>query len=448
MSTDAAPSPAAPAPADRPAPALAAGERVAAIDVMRGFVIALMALDHVRDYLHTGGFGSDPLDPATTTPAIYATRWASHLCAPTFVLLAGVSAYLQLAKGKAPRRLSRFLLTRGLWLIVLEITAISFAWSFAFPYPFFLQVIWAIGWSMIALSALVWLPPKAVLAIGVAIVAGHNLLDPLTPRQFGSLAPLWKLLHEGGLLGPPGTLIGFVGYPIFPWVGVITLGYGLGPLFAGAPERRDRALPLAGTAMLAAFALLRGFNLYGNPPPRGGAAKLWQAQPDSTSALMVFLDVQKYPPSLQFVLATLGAAFLLWPLLARLRGPIAAFFGTFGAVPLFFYVPHVFVVHLLALAANAAAGRDVRGMFNFISNSASSSPLMKGLGFPLWAVYLAWAAVLALFYPACRWWRGVKARRRDWWLSYLLLFGLRTEEEASCTGRCRRSRRGRGCARS
>ena len=396
--------------------------RLSYIDVLRGLVIVLMALDHARDYLHASGFAGNPLDPAQTTPLLYATRWVTHLCAPTFVFLAGASAYLQRARGKARRPLSAFLLKRGLWLIALELTVLSFGWSFALPYPLFLQVIWAIGWSMIALSALVWLPRPAVLVIGVAVVAGHNLLDPITPQQFGPWSLLWKVLHEGGLITAGGAPIGVAGYPVLPWFGVIALGYGLGPLFTAAPAKRDRTFLALGVAMLATFAVLRGFNLYGNPAGGlgpAGAAKLWQDQPDGGSALMVFLDVRKYPPSLQFVLVTLGAVFALWPLLARLRGPVASFFNTFGAVPLFFYVLHVYLVHALAIAANAAAGHDVRGLFTYLANAFTGSPLMKGLGFPLWGAYVGWVAVMALLYPPCRRWQAVKARRRDWWLSYL-----------------------------
>lgn len=405
----------------RPAPSLAAGVRLSEIDVLRGLVIALMALDHVRDYLHSSGFAGNPLDPAQTTPWLYATRWITHLCAPTFVFLAGASAYLQRAKGKAARSLSAFLLKRGLWLIALELTVLSFGWSFALPYPLFLQVIWAIGWSMVALAAMSRLPHGAVLAIGVAIIAGHNLLDPITPQQLGAWSTLWKLAHEGGLLTAGGGPIGVAGYPVLPWVGIIAFGYGLGPVFAAAPARRDRTFLALGLAMLAAFAALRGFNLYGNPAGGGAGTvgKRWPDQPDPTSALMVFLDVRKYPPSLQFTLATLGVVFVLWPLLARLRGPVASVLNTFGAVPLFFYVLHVYLVHALAIAANAAAGRDVRGMFNFLANSFTSSPLLQGLGFPLWGVYVAWFAVLALLYLPCRRWQALKARRRDWWLSYL-----------------------------
>jgi uncharacterized membrane protein len=403
-----------------------AGLRIREIDVLRGLVIVLMVLDHVRDYFHVAAFDFDPLDPAATTPGLYVTRWITHLCAPTFVFLAGVSVWLQLSRGKSINRLSRFLLTRGLWLVALELTVLSFGWSFAFPYPLFMQVIWAIGWTMIALAGLVWLPRLAVLTIGLAIVVGHNLLDPITPQQLGDLGLLWTLLHEGGPIFAGGAPVGIAAYPVLPWIGVIAIGYGLGPIFEQAPMRRDRTIALLGLAMLVAFLLLRGFNLYGNPVPAleagagpYGPGRPWQEQDTPGAALMAFLDVQKYPPSLMFLLVTLGIVFVLWPLLARIRGPVAQVFAVFGAVPFFFYVLHVYLVHALAIAANAAAGRDPAGLFNYLINTFARPELLEPLGFPLPGVYLAWFVVLVLLYPLCRRWAELKARRRDWWLSYL-----------------------------
>lgn len=396
--------------------------RIAEIDMLRGLVIILMALDHVRDYFHVSGFAMNPLDPAQTTPWLYTTRWITHLCAPTFVFLSGVSAYLQFARGKSAPNLSLFLLTRGLWLIFLELSVLSFGWSFAFPFLFFLQVIWAIGWSMIALAALVWLPRIAVLGIGIAIIAGHNLLDPVSAEQFGQWGIVWAFLHDGGLLPNFQQPIALLGYPVLPWIGVMAFGYGMGAVFIQGPAQRERTLLTLGVAMLAAFFVLRGFNLYGNPTIPGGpdpTVRLWQDQPDLTSQIMVFLDVQKYPPSLHFVLVTLGVMFALWPLLARLRGPIASVLNTFGAVPFFFYVLHIYLVHSLAMIANIARGRDASGYLNYLANAFSGSPLLENVHFPLWVVYTFWLIVLALLYPLCLYWQRLKARRRDWWLSYL-----------------------------
>jgi uncharacterized membrane protein len=391
---------------------VAAGLRLREVDMLRGLVIVLMALDHARDYFLNGAFAFNPLDPERTHAALYVTRWITHLCAPTFVFLAGVSAFLQAAKGKPRPELSRFLLTRGLWLVALELTVLSFAWSFAVPFSLFLQVIWAIGCSMVALAALVWLPRPVVLAVGIAIIAGHNLLDSWTPAQFGRLSLAWTFLHEGGPLILGGKPIGFVSYPVLPWIGVMALGYGLGHLLLEEGRHRDRTLVLLGGAMIALFILLRGLNSYGDPKP-------WVSQGDVVRSAMAFLDVDKYPPSLMFVLATLGIALALMPLLARLRGPAAGMLLSFGAVPLFFYVVHIYLVHGLAIATNAALGRDVSGLFNFFINMARSPERHLHLGFPLAGVYVAWLVVLAIMVPACRWWAKVKRTRRDWWLAYL-----------------------------
>ena len=386
--------------------------RIDAIDMLRGLVIVLMVLDHVRDFFHADAFAFNPLDPSRTTVALYATRWITHLCAPTFVFLAGMSAYLQASRGKLPTRLSAFLLKRGLWLIALEVTVVSFGWSFSVGSPLVLQVIWAIGCSMIALSALVWLSPVSVLAIGVAIVAGHNLLDPIVPEDFGRAAFLWRLLHEGGPIPGVANPIGIALYPILPWVGVMALGYGGGPLFTLDSARRDRLVPAAGLAMLSAFAVLRGARLYGDPTA-------WDTHQTWVATTMSFFDVTKYPPSLHYVLVTLGLVFTIWPLLTRLRGRAADVLVTLGAVPLFIYVVHIYLTHALAIAANAAAGRDVAGLFDTFGKAMSSPDRVQGLGFQLPVVFAAWLVVLVLLYPSARCFASVKARRRDWWLSYL-----------------------------
>lgn len=402
-----------------PSVPLAAGVRISEIDLLRGLVIVLMALDHVRDYFHAGSFGINPLDPEQTTPWLYVTRWITHLCAPTFVFLAGVSAYLQFARGKTTPNLSRFLLTRGLWLVFLELTVISFGWSFGFPYALFMQVIWAIGWSMIALAALVWLPRVAVLAIGVTIIAGHNLLDPISAENAG-LA--WTFLHDGGLVFAGEQPIGLAAYPLLPWIGIIAFGYGLGAIFEQPPAKRDRSVLMLGLAMLAAFFVLRWLNVYGDPAFATGPeafARDWREQSTIGAAAMVFFDVQKYPPSLQFTLVTLGIVLTIFPFLSRLPGAVRSVLNTFGAVPFFFYILHIYLIHLLAIAANAALGRDVTGMFNYMINAFFRPELLSGLGFSLGWTYAAWIVVLALLYPLCRYWQQLKARRRDWWLSYL-----------------------------
>jgi uncharacterized membrane protein len=392
-------------------PALQPGTRVHALDVLRGLVIVLMALDHVRDYLHESGYAYDPLDPSATTGVLYVTRWVTHFCAPTFVFLAGVSAWLQGAKGKDRAHLARFLLTRGLWLVALELTVVTFGWSFSVPLVTPLQVIWAIGWSMVLLSVLVrFLPVRAVLAVGILIVAGHNLLDPVSARSLGAWGPVWLIVHERGPLFWNGEIVGIVAYPLLAWFGIMALGYGLGPLFVS--PQRDRSLVKLALGMLAVFFVLRWLNQYGDPRP-------WVAQPTTVQTLMAFFDVQKYPPSLLYVCATLAPMLLLVPVFERLRGVPSTILRTFGSVPLMAYVGHLYVLHLVAIALYAATGRNLDGMFNTIHDIFIAPQVFAGTSFPLAAVYSAWLGVLAILYPLCRWWSGVKRRRREWWLSYL-----------------------------
>lgn len=386
--------------------------RLASLDILRGLVIVFMILDHVRDFLHADAARFDPLDPTRTTALLFATRWITHLCAPTFVFLAGTSAWLQRARGKSTRALSRLLLTRGAWLVLLELTVIGFGWSFSIPFLIFLQVIWAIGCALMALAACVWLPRTAVLALGVAIIAGHNLLDPLTPERWGAWANLWTALHVPGVWRHDGVPYVLDVYPLLPWCGVLLFGYGMGPVFLLPAARRERLLVGLGLAMLAAFLVLRYFNTYGNPDP-------WQPQPTAAQSLMAFLRVEKYPPSLCYVLVTLGPVLALIPLLERWRGPPARFFMAFGAVPLFAYVLHIYIAHALAVLLRLATGQSLAGQFDQMRVLVTDPTLLAGSGFPLAVVYAAWLAIVLALYPLCRWYAAVRARRRDWWLSYL-----------------------------
>lgn len=381
-------------------------QRIAAIDVLRGLVIVLMALDHIRDYVHISGYAINPLNPDETTPLLYATRWVTHFCAPTFVFLSGVSARLQVKRGMTQKQVSWRLLTRGLWLVVLELTVISFAWAWSFPYMIFLQVIFAIGVSMVILSALIFLPRAAVLIIGAAIILGHSMVSGLDPKTLGALGPVYQLGFQL-VIAPPGL---FGAYPVIPWLGIMALGYGFGSIFVA--HDRDRTLMILGASMIALFLLLRGFNLFGNPTP-------WIPRDNLGDTIMVFLDVRKQPPSPQYVLATLGPALLVFPLLARLPAPIAGFFRTYGAVPLMAYVAHIYAVHAVAYAGRLIAGQNTAGMHNTIHNFVFAPEIMGGEGLPLWSAYAGWVIVLAAIYPLCRWWAHVKRTRRDWWLSYL-----------------------------
>jgi uncharacterized membrane protein len=380
--------------------------RLEAVDLLRGFVIALMVLDHTRDYFHVSAYTFDPTDPARTHVWLFITRWVTHLCAPTFVFLAGVSIYLQGVSGKSRPQLSRFLLTRGVWLIVLELTVVAFGLNFALPFVF-LQVIWAIGMSMILLAALIGLPPAAIGVLGAAIIAGHQLLAPIAAKDVGALAPLWMLAFEFGR-APFGS--GFIAYPAIPWFGILCLGYGLGSVFVQEPSRRNRVLLQIALGTIALFLVLRAINQYGDPAP-------WQAFPTVAATAMSFFNVSKYPPSLLFVLITLGVSLLCMLALQRLRGLLARVLLAYGRTPLFTYVLHIYVVHGSALLVAVLAGYPASYEANFLGDPFR---LVKaGWGCNLLLVYAAWLAILAVLYPAARWFADVKQRRREWWLKYL-----------------------------
>lgn len=367
--------------------------RLDTIDMLRGLVIVLMILDHTRDFFHAAALVASPTDPDTTTPILFATRWVTHLCAPTFVFLAGVSAYLQHARGKL---LGRFLLQRGVWLIVLEVTLVSLGFNFWFPFVFF-QVIWAIGFSMVVLAALHRLPLYAIASIAVAIVAGHDLCTPLPFDAWW-----WKLLMTRGELSD--TL--YVAYAGIPWLGVMLLGYATGPVFLR--EDAARRLGVAGACALMAFCILRFTNVYGDPKP-------WTLRATGVRTVMSFFELSKYPPSLLYVLATLGTALLLYALLDRFRGPL--FLLAFGRTPLFTYLLHIYLVHGSALLAGVLTGVSASAFFNILNDPDRAVAQHWGVTLP-W-VYVAWILLTAALYPLSRWFASVKATRRDWWLSYL-----------------------------
>lgn len=380
------------------AAAPAAHRRIESLDLLRGAVMVLMALDHVRDFFSSVRY--DPLDLAQTSTALFMTRWITHFCAPVFIFLAGTSAY-RVAQRSTPAELSRFLWTRGAWLIVLEVTVVSFAWTFTPPWTaiVYLQVIWAIGWCMVVLAALVRLPVRAVTGIGLLMILGHNAFDGVAPESFGAFAPLWNVLHVSGPLAGY-----FVAYPLVPWIGVMAAGYGFGALYDLDPERRRRMLVRLGLALIALFLALRLPNLYGDPHP-------WEAQASPLFTVLAILNVHKYPPSLLYVCITLGPALLVLAAAEGWRGRLAGAITTIGRVPLFFYVAHLYLAHF-------AAGVMAVGM-RLAAALLTDDPKDASWGFGLAGVYVAWLAVVVALYPACRWFAGIKARRREWWLSYL-----------------------------
>lgn len=393
----------APAATERPVPLSATGQRLPSIDRLRGFVIVLMALDHARDFFDADSLRFDPTDLAQTYPALFLTRFVTHFCAPAFVLLAGTSAFLH-GLGISRGELSRFLSTRGLWLIALDIVVISPVWAVGFG-VIELATLWAIGASMAALAALIWLPPRIVLIVGVTILLGHNLLDGVHADQFGDWAPLWRILHEPGPL--PWGMPGKITYPILPWIGIMAIGYGLGPIFLMPAERRNRLLLALGVACLAAFVLLRATNVYGDPHP-------WSAQGDAAMTVLSMLNVTKYPPSLLYALVTLGAVFLALPVLEGFHGRVGRVLSTFGRVPLFAYVLHLYVILVAAFVVELAKGFGPEQLAKL-----GKEPPPADFGVGLAGSYVAWVLVMIALYPACRWFAGVKRRRRDWWLSYL-----------------------------
>ena len=405
----------------------AARLRLDAIDLVRGVVMILMILDHTRDFVHKGGQFNDPLDPASTTIVLYLTRWATHLCAPTFVLLAGLGVGLRRIRGASPADNAWFLFTRGAWLMALELVLfrVIIWWNVdVASFAAFLQVIWAIGVSMVVLSALVRLPLAAIAALAAVILLGHNLLDGIrVPFWFpGSDAPpptpagiLWMLIHQSGFftIGGPGGPVVFARYPVLPWMGLLAAGYVLAEIYRWESARRVRFLFTAALVMLAAFVVLRTFNIYGDPRP-------WAPQPTLVQSAMAFMNVEKYPPSLAYVLVTLLPALTV---LAALDGRAIAggFWGavvTFGRVPFFFYVLQWITAHVSGMIVTAILGKSLAPYFMHILDYFSVQP-PPDFGGPLWTVYVCWILSLLAIYPLCRWFAGVKARRGDWWLSYL-----------------------------
>jgi uncharacterized membrane protein len=401
----------------------AAKIRIDAVDLLRGIIMVTMMLDHTRDFAHYQAAAFDPTNVEKTTVILFFTRWITHFCAPLFVFLAGTGAYFQEMRGKSKGDLSRFLVTRGLWLVFVELVVLRVVIMFNFDFlgmAAFLQVIWAIGWSMIALAAILHLPLRAVAVLGATMVVVHNAFDGVRVTSWGGpgtpipgfWASVWHVLHVPGLIfpfgqdGPPALVL----YPLIPWIGVMALGYALGSLYRLEPAVRRGILLKLGAALTIAFVVLRAVNVYGDPSP-------WSPRDTLAKTALSFLATSKYPPSLLFLLMTLGPAllFLAWAD-GRIPGSVSRFFITFGRVPLFFYLLQWITAHSLALLASVIAGKPTE---YFFSNLAVSPPPPAGTGFGLPTVYALWILGVLLLYPVCRWYAGVKARRRDWWLSYL-----------------------------
>ncbi len=398
-------------------------KRIDSVDFLRGLVMIIMLLDHTREYVHNDAFLFNPTDLSKTNAALFFTRWITHLCAPTFVFLAGTSIYLQLMRGKSRVELSKFLLKRGLWLILLEFTVIRFAIFFNLDYRFvgLAEVIWIFGVAMICLAGLIFLPVRVVGIIGVAMIALHNLLDGsnISPAvsMAGTPAPdawqtLWIFLHQPGFVPLfDGAAKIFVAYPIIPWVGVMAAGFWLGTVYEWDAKRRRRFLLWLGGGLLGLFVIVRVLNFYGDPQP-------WKIQPTTLFTVLSFVNITKYPVSLLFLLLTLGAALIILAQAEKIsiNNPFQKICLTFGRVPLFYFILQMFVAHLFGVILNYAAGKPVDYFFANFPDSAKAPP--DG-GFDLWVVYAAWLAGLIILYPLCVWYGKVKQQHRGFPFSYL-----------------------------
>jgi len=389
--------------------------RIQSVDALRGAIMMLMAIDHIRDYVARSAMQFLPTDLTRTTAAIFFTRWITHFCAPVFMLTAGLGAFFWMSRGRRSKgELSRFLITRGLWLIFLELTLlrlILLSQISVHGSPLILMILWAIGLSMIALAGLIHLPLPLLAGLSIVITSLHNLLDGVSAERFGRAAWLWDILHQQDVL----TFLGVkfaIAYPVLPWIGVMASGYCLGTAFSWEAKKRQRFLMRLGFALTVAFLVVRAINIYGDPAP-------WSRQSSSLFTTLSFLNTTKYPPSLDFLLMTLGPALAILGWLERFHFSFSHPLIVFGRVPFFYYGAHLLVAHLIAIAMNFL--RYGPTSFLLIAPPSMGSPselFPPDYGFPLWTVYAVWVVVLSLLYPACRWFARLKQRRHDRWLSY------------------------------
>lgn len=387
--------------------------RVNSIDILRGLVMVFMALDHTRDFFHLNGFNYDPTDMDTTTPELFFTRFITHYCAPVFIFLAGTSAFLY-GSNKSKGQLAKFLFTRGIWLIFVEIVINNLFWFFDLSYSFIvLQVIWVIGLCMVLLSVIIYLPKKAIIVLGLAMVFGHNLLDAISFQGSSPSAIIWYIAHQQSFI-PIGTNRGLVfAYPLIPWVGVMALGYCFGSLFKKEINAKFRLATLLklGIVSIILFFVIRGLNIYGDPAP-------WAIQKNAIYTIMSFFNVSKYPPSLSYLLITLGPAFLFLYATERWKGKIASFFIVFGRVPFFYYLLHILVIHALAILALVITGKDWHLLI--LTFAQLGNPALSEVGYSLTVVYVVWIFVIAILYPICKSYMTYKLlNKHKPWLSYL-----------------------------
>lgn len=405
-------------------PVRVATERLTSVDLLRGIVMVIMALDHVREFMSYPRVL--PEDLAGTTAPLFFTRWITHFCAPTFFFLAGTGALLAASRGKSGPELSNFLWKRGLWLVVLEATVVGVGWSFI-PGAglFFGGVLWCLGWSMVILAAVVRLPFRWIAVFGIGSMALHNLLDPITRQMFGSFGWVWQILHQPGFIPIYGPAQFFALYVLIPWSGVMAAGYVFGAVLRKPTKQRRKWLWAIGGGMTLLFVVLRLTNIYGNPPvetamlPATGGPFVMQAT--WTMTVIAFLNVAKYPPSLQFLCMTLGPAIMALAWFDRFDfrsalGQLGERLVVFGRVPLFFYVLHIFAAHIAAIFVGLAFGQPVGWLLWGGILLGRPEP---GWGHGLPFIYAAWILICIGLYFPCKWFAGLKQRRKEWWLSYM-----------------------------
>ena len=387
--------------------------RIASIDILRGLVMIIMALDHTRDYFHQYAFISDPLDVETTTVPIYFTRWITHFCAPIFVLLSGLSACISSFK-KSQAEASLFLIKRGIWLVLVEITVVTFGITFNPFYNFvMLQVIWAIGWSMIILGILTRISPRLILMTGILLFFGHNILDHVNLPSSGTGAVIMNLLFRarGTILQVDSSHIIGDFYAILPWTGVMLMGHSIGRWFhKDFPiQKRHRLLLVSGISLIILFIVLRATNLYGNPEP-------WISRNGFTDNLLTFLNTSKYPPSLLYLSMTLGPACILLVIFEKVRGKWTSIVSVYGRVPFFYYILHFYILHFILVVIFYTMGYTNAQMSETI---LLFRPTQFGFGLPI--VYMIWLGVVVSLYFPCKWYNNYKQRhgQSKWWLSYV-----------------------------
>ena len=387
--------------------------RIESIDILRGVVMVIMALDHVRDYFHFGSFYFDPTNLETTTSFLFFTRFITNFCAPVFVFLSGTSAFLY-GTNKSKTQLFKFLFTRGIWLIFLEIVVNTFIWTFDVTYSLQLfQVIFAIGFSMICLSLLIYLPKKVILMIGIILVAGHNALDSIVMQGQSFQSIIWYFLHQEKVLGNGSDYMVFLHYPLIPWIGLMALGYLFGTFYQKDFDKtiRKKWLLRIGVGSIVFFFIFRGLNIYGDLAP-------WTVQDTTAKTILSFFKITKYPPSLLFLCITLGPAMLFLYVYENTKNKVTDFFLVFGRVPLFYYFLHMIVIHVFAIIGLLIFGGNWQDMI--ITGKGFMSETLKTYGYPLFVVYLVWIGIVLALYPFCKKYMHYKAKNKEkWWLSYL-----------------------------